>query len=118
VHRSVHGSGARLRAGAERGGDLCGVYALALGLAVPYVALTLQPAWTRLLPKPGVWMEVLKQAVAVPIFATAIWLAWVLARAIWRGHAAGAAGELPAAGHCRMVSGPVAGQALGYRGGG
>jgi len=53
--------------------------ALALGLAVPYVALTLQPAWTRLLPKPGVWMEVLKQAVAVPIFATVIWVAWVVA---------------------------------------
>jgi thiol:disulfide interchange protein DsbD len=55
--------------------------ALALGLAAPYVALTLQPAWTRLLPRPGVWMEILKQATAVPIFATAIWLAWVLARA-------------------------------------
>ncbi|MDR3772304.1 MAG: protein-disulfide reductase DsbD family protein, partial [Terracidiphilus sp.] len=52
--------------------------ALALGLAAPYVALTLQPAWTRLLPKPGAWMEVLRQAVAVPIFATVIWLAWVL----------------------------------------
>jgi thiol:disulfide interchange protein DsbD len=55
--------------------------ALALGLAAPYVALTLQPAWTRLLPRPGVWMEVLRQAVAVPIFATVIWLAWVLAQA-------------------------------------
>jgi thiol:disulfide interchange protein DsbD len=55
--------------------------ALALGLAAPYVALTLQPAWTRVLPRPGVWMEVMKQAVAVPIFATVIWLAWVLARA-------------------------------------
>lgn len=54
--------------------------ALALGLAAPYVALTFQPAWTRWLPRPGAWMEVLKQAVAVPIFATAIWLAWVLAR--------------------------------------
>jgi thiol:disulfide interchange protein DsbD len=54
---------------------------LALGLAAPYVALTLQPAWTRLLPKPGAWMEVLRQAVAVPIFATVIWLAWVLAGA-------------------------------------
>jgi thiol:disulfide interchange protein DsbD len=53
--------------------------ALALGLAAPYLALTLQPAWTRLLPRPGVWMEVLKQAVAIPIFATVIWLAWVLA---------------------------------------
>jgi thiol:disulfide interchange protein DsbD len=55
--------------------------ALALGLAAPYVVLTLQPAWTRLLPKPGAWMEVLRQAVAVPIFATVIWLAWVLAQA-------------------------------------
>jgi thiol:disulfide interchange protein DsbD len=55
--------------------------ALALGLAAPYVALTLQPAWTRILPRPGAWMEVLRQAVSVPIFATVIWLAWVLAQA-------------------------------------
>ncbi|MGD0096492.1 MAG: thioredoxin family protein [Terracidiphilus sp.] len=55
--------------------------ALALGLAAPYLALTLQPAWTRLLPKPGAWMEVLRQAVAVPIFATVIWMAWVVAQA-------------------------------------
>jgi thiol:disulfide interchange protein DsbD len=55
--------------------------ALALGLAAPYVALTLQPAWTRLLPRPGAWMEVLRQAVSVPIFATVIGLAWVLAKA-------------------------------------
>jgi thiol:disulfide interchange protein DsbD len=55
--------------------------ALALGLAAPYVALTLQPAWTRILPRPGAWMEVLKQAVSIPIFATVIWLAWVLANA-------------------------------------
>ena len=55
--------------------------ALALGLAAPYVALTLQPAWTRLLPKPGAWMEILRQAISVPIFVTAIWLAWVLAQA-------------------------------------
>lgn len=53
--------------------------ALALGLAVPYLALTLQPAWTRILPRPGVWMDILKQAVSIPIFATVIWLAWVLA---------------------------------------
>jgi thiol:disulfide interchange protein DsbD len=59
--------------------------ALALGLAAPYVALTLHPAWTRVLPKPGAWMEVLRQAVAVPIFATVIWLAWVLAQAYGAG---------------------------------
>jgi thiol:disulfide interchange protein DsbD len=55
--------------------------ALALGLAAPYAALTLQPAWTQLLPKPGAWMDVLKQAISVPIFVTVIWLAWVLAQA-------------------------------------
>ena len=54
--------------------------ALALGLAAPYLLLTFQPAWTRLLPRPGAWMEVLKQATAVPIFGTVIWLAWVLAQ--------------------------------------
>ena len=51
--------------------------ALALGLAAPYVLLSWQPAWARLLPKPGAWMEVLKQITAVLLFATAIWLAWV-----------------------------------------
>ena len=59
--------------------------ALALGLAAPYFVLTLNPVWTRLLPKPGVWMEVLRQAVSVPIFATVIWLAWVLAGAYGAG---------------------------------
>jgi thiol:disulfide interchange protein DsbD len=51
--------------------------ALALGLALPYLALTIQPQWTSLLPKPGAWMETLKQLTAVPLFGTAIWLAWV-----------------------------------------
>ena len=55
--------------------------ALALGLAAPYVAITLQPSWTRLLPRPGAWMDVLKRVISLPIFATVIWLAWVLAQA-------------------------------------
>jgi thiol:disulfide interchange protein len=53
--------------------------ALALGLAAPYVLLTFYPAWMRHLPRPGAWMEVLKQATAVPIFATVIWLVWLFA---------------------------------------
>ena len=52
---------------------------LALGLAAPYLALSMQPQWTAVLPKPGAWMEVLKQLTAVPLFATAIWLTWVYA---------------------------------------
>jgi thiol:disulfide interchange protein len=53
--------------------------ALALGLAAPYLLLTFQPTWMRHLPRPGAWMEVLKQATAVPIFATVIWLVWLFA---------------------------------------
>jgi thiol:disulfide interchange protein len=51
--------------------------ALALGLAAPYVALAFNPGWTRVLPRPGAWMELLKQATAIPVFATVIWLVWV-----------------------------------------
>jgi thiol:disulfide interchange protein DsbD len=51
--------------------------ALALGLAAPYLLLSFQPAWTRILPRPGAWMDVLKQLTAVPLFATVIWLTWV-----------------------------------------
>jgi thiol:disulfide interchange protein DsbD len=54
--------------------------ALALGLAAPYLLLSFNPAWTRLLPRPGAWMEVLKQATAIPIFATVIWLVWLFAQ--------------------------------------
>jgi thiol:disulfide interchange protein len=51
--------------------------ALGLGLAIPYLLLAFQPAWTRILPRPGAWMEILKQATAVPIFATVIWIVWL-----------------------------------------
>ena len=52
--------------------------ALALGMALPYMALCLAPGWRRWLPRPGVWMQRLKQALAFPMFATAVWLLWVL----------------------------------------
>jgi methionine-R-sulfoxide reductase len=55
--------------------------ALGAGLAAPYVALTLAPGLARALPRPGPWMERLRHALAWPMFAAAIWLAWVLARA-------------------------------------
>lgn len=50
---------------------------LALGLAAPYLLFAFFPRWTRILPKPGAWMETLKQAFAFPIFATSLWLLWV-----------------------------------------
>jgi thiol:disulfide interchange protein DsbD len=53
--------------------------ALGLGLALPFLLLSLVPAAARFLPKPGGWMETLKQFLAFPLFATAVWLVWVLA---------------------------------------
>jgi thiol:disulfide interchange protein len=51
--------------------------ALALGLALPYVAVTFAPGVARLLPRPGVWMESMAQALAFPLLATVVWLVWV-----------------------------------------
>jgi len=54
--------------------------ALALGLALPYLALAYFPGWARILPKPGAWMDTLKQVFAFPMYASAAWLLWVLAQ--------------------------------------
>jgi thiol:disulfide interchange protein len=51
--------------------------ALALGLALPYVALAFVPGWASKLPRPGRWMETLKQLTSVPLFLTVVWLVWV-----------------------------------------
>lgn len=58
-----------------------GVFAaLATGLALPIVLLSFAPALAKFLPRPGVWMERLKQILAYPLYLTAIWLLWVLGR--------------------------------------
>src|SRR5690606_2030990 len=54
--------------------------ALGLGMAAPYVLLGCFPGWLRLLPRPGRWMESLRQFLAFPMYAAAAWLAWVLGR--------------------------------------
>ncbi len=51
---------------------------LGLGLALPYVAVTCVPALGALLPRPGRWMETLKQVLAFPLLATVVWLVWVV----------------------------------------
>jgi len=53
--------------------------AIAIGLALPYLLLSVFPAAIRLLPKPGAWMETFKQLMAFPLYATVGWLLWVLA---------------------------------------
>lgn len=54
--------------------------ALGLGLALPMLVFALRPQLACRLPRPGHWMIRLKQFLAFPILATAIWLLWVLAR--------------------------------------
>lgn len=51
---------------------------LGFGLALPYLLLTHWPRLQRWLPRPGAWMEQLKQLLAFPMYAAAIWLVWVL----------------------------------------
>ncbi|MFN8840198.1 MAG: protein-disulfide reductase DsbD family protein [Burkholderiales bacterium] len=52
--------------------------AIGLGMALPYVLLGAFPAWVKRLPRPGRWMQTLRQVLAFPMYATAAWLAWVL----------------------------------------
>ena len=59
---------------------LCIFAALGLGLALPYLLLSFAPWMRRALPKPGAWMDTLKQFFAFPIYASAAWLLWVLAQ--------------------------------------
>ena len=54
--------------------------ALGLGLALPMLVFALRPQLASRLPRPGHWMIRLKQFLAFPILATAIWLLWVLVR--------------------------------------
>lgn len=54
--------------------------ALALGMSSPYLLLCFWPALIRRIPRPGRWMETLKQVLAFPLFLTVVWLAWVLGK--------------------------------------
>ncbi|MEY2906651.1 MAG: Thiol:disulfide interchange protein DsbD precursor, partial [Verrucomicrobiota bacterium] len=51
---------------------------VALGMSSPYVLLSARPGWRKWIPKPGLWMEKLRQFMGFPLLATNIWLLWVL----------------------------------------
>lgn len=52
--------------------------ALGLGLALPYLAISFVPAFARLLPRPGPWMDALRKLFAFPMLLTVVWLVWVM----------------------------------------
>jgi thiol:disulfide interchange protein DsbD len=63
----------------QSGGVILAMFAsVAFGMALPYLLLTAQPAWMRLLPRPGAWMEQLKHFMAFPLFATLVWIFSIL----------------------------------------
>jgi len=51
--------------------------ALGVGMAAPMVAISSSQTARRWLPKPGAWMETLKQRMAFPLYLTSVWLIWV-----------------------------------------
>jgi thiol:disulfide interchange protein DsbD len=72
--------------------------ALGLGLALPYLAATWVPAVANWLPKPGAWMNTLRTFMAFPMWATVVWLVWVL------GHLSGVDGAASLLALLLMVS--------------
>ncbi len=53
---------------------------LAIGMALPFLALSFIPAVAKMMPKPGAWMEKMKEALAFPMYLTAAWLLYIFDR--------------------------------------
>lgn len=106
---------------------------IGLGLALPYLLLTQIPALGRMLPRPGAWMETMKQLMGFTLLGTAIWLFrtfqvqvtpesanWflffllVLAVALWAGHRFGGIDRAPARQWAVRIVG-IAGVAFAYK---
>lgn len=51
---------------------------LGLGVATPYLMVAFIPSLAKMLPRPGAWMILVKELLAFPLFATTLWLLWVL----------------------------------------
>jgi thiol:disulfide interchange protein DsbD len=79
--------------------------ALGVGMAAPYLLLTLFPALLHKLPRPGRWMELFKQFMAFPMFATCVWLLWVLAQQAGAGGVGLALGVVVATGFAAWAFG-------------
>ena len=54
--------------------------ALGVGMALPFLLLAFVPGFAKRLPKPGAWMDTVKQWLAYPLYLSAVWLLWVYGR--------------------------------------
>jgi suppressor for copper-sensitivity B len=72
--------------------DMLAIFtALGAGLALPYLVIAAVPRLASKMPRPGKWMAILRQAMAIPLVGTAVWLLSVLANQVGRGPAFGIA---------------------------
>ncbi len=63
--------------------EALGVFlSLGVGLAAPFVLIAFAPGLLARLPRPGPWMIKLQRWLALPMYAAALWLAWVLWRQV------------------------------------
>jgi len=53
---------------------------MGVGLALPYALLAVAPGLARALPRPGAWMDLLKELLAFPMYAAVVWLVWVVSQ--------------------------------------
>lgn len=89
--------------------------ALGVGMATPYLLLTIFPRVLAHLPRPGAWMERFKQLMAFPMFATCVWLLWVLSQQIDENGVAGMLGSLVLFGMAAWSLGLAQRGAKGFR---
>ena len=52
--------------------------AMGLGMALPFLLVSIGSGWLKYLPKPGAWMNTFRHVMALPMYVTALWLVWVL----------------------------------------
>jgi thiol:disulfide interchange protein/DsbC/DsbD-like thiol-disulfide interchange protein len=88
---------------------------MGLGLAAPYVALASMPGLVRIMPRPGRWMEVLKQALAFPMYGAAAWLVWVISQEAGPSGVLGTAAGLVLVGFAGWVFGVTQASAVQSR---
>jgi DsbC/DsbD-like thiol-disulfide interchange protein/cytochrome c biogenesis protein CcdA len=58
---------------------------LAVGLALPFLAIAYVPTLRRMMPRPGNWMNIFRKVMAVPMALTALALVWLLSRQLGSG---------------------------------
>jgi thiol:disulfide interchange protein DsbD len=56
--------------------------AMGIGMALPFMAISFSTGWVKLLPRPGPWMQTFRQFMAFPMYATVLWLVWVLGQQV------------------------------------